>query len=130
MNIYLLSIVVNEGLNKFEEVVANKDMVGVLLVIISLLVTVIIYQYRKHDKITNDYQNELKTINKSIREKEDERIKQSQKSEKELLEVLNGVSTIIKMSEQADKYEHEKMLNEIKNIGERIIDKIDSLKKK
>lgn len=130
MNIYLLSIVVNEGLNKFEEVVANNDMVGVLLVIISLLVTVIIYQYRKHDKITNDYQNELKTINKSIREKEDERIKQSQKSEKELLEVLNGVSTIIKMSEQADKYEHEKMLNEIKNIGERIIDKIDSLKKK
>ncbi len=128
MNIFILSVIANEGINKFEEVVVNNDMVGVLLLIISLLVSIIIYQYKKNDNLTNNYQSELKKINDTISRKEDERVKQSQKSEKELLEVLNGVSTIIKMSEQADKYEHDKMLNEIRNIGEKILDKIDSLK--
>ena len=36
-------------------------------------------------------------------------------SEKEMIEVLNGVSTIIKMGDQADKYQNEKILSAIKN---------------
>ena len=44
------------------------------------------------------------------------------------MDVLNSVSTIIKMADQADKYQTEKILTAIKNLGERLMDKIETLK--
>lgn len=112
----------------FEDAVRNNDMIGILLVIITILTSLLIYLYLDNKKTTKNYENDIKKINNELTIKEDERIKKSRESEKELMDVLNSVSTIIKMGDQADKYQNEKILTAIKNLGERLMDKIETLK--
>lgn len=129
MKLFLNELITPDSIDKFENAVRSNDMVGVLLVLITILITLIIFLYRKNETISQYYQNEMKVININLTKKEDERIKKAQESEKELIEVLNSVSTIIRMSEQADKFQNDKILSEIKNYGERILDKFDTIKK-
>lgn len=112
----------------FEDAVRNNDIIGVLLVIITVLTSLLIYFYFDNKKTTKNYENNIKKINNELTIKEDERIKKSRESEKELMDVLNSVSTIIKMGDQADKYQNEKILTAIKNLGERLMDKIETMK--
>lgn len=112
----------------FEDAVRNNDMIGILLVIITILSSLLIYLYFNNKKTTKNYERDIKKINNELTIKEDERIKKSRESEKELMDVLNSVSTIIKMGDQADKYQNEKILTAIKNLGERLMDKIETLK--
>lgn len=112
----------------FEDAVRNNDIIGVLLVIITVLTSLLIYFYFDNKKTTKNYENNIKKINNELTIKEDERIKKSRESEKELMDVLNSVSTIIKMGDQADKHQNEKILTAIKNLGERLMDKIETLK--
>lgn len=112
----------------FEDAVRNNDIIGVLLVIITVLTSLLIYFYFDNKKTTKNYENNIKKINKELTIKEDERIKKSRESEKELMDVLNSVSTIIKMGDQADKHQNEKILTAIKNLGERLMDKIETMK--
>ena len=112
----------------FEDAVRNNDMIGILLVIITILSSLLIYLYFDNKKTTKNYERDIKKINNELTIKEDERIKKSRESEKELMDVLNSVSTIIKMGDQADKYQNEKILTAIKNLGERLMDKIETLK--
>jgi signal transduction histidine kinase len=112
----------------FENAVRNNDMIGVLLIMITILTSLLIYLYLDNKKITKNYEKDIKRINNELTIKEDERIKKSRESEKELMDVLNSVSTIIKMADQADKYQTEKILTAIKNLGERLMDKIETLK--
>ncbi len=112
----------------FENAVRNNDMIGILLIIITILTSLLIYLYLDNKKITKNYEKDIKRINNELTIKEDERIKKSRESEKELMDVLNSVSTIIKMADQADKYQTEKILTAIKNLGERLMDKIETLK--
>jgi len=112
----------------FEDAVRNNDMIGILLVIITILSSLLIYLYFDNKKTTKNYERDIKKINNELTIKEDERIKKSRESEKELMDVLNSVSTIIKMGDQADKYQNEKILTAIKNLGERLMDKIETIK--
>lgn len=112
----------------FEDAVRNNDIIGVLLVVITVLTSLLIYFYFDNKKTTKNYENNIKKINNELTIKEDERIKKSRESEKELMDVLNSVSTIIKMGDQADKYQNEKILTAIKNLGERLMDKIETMK--
>lgn len=112
----------------FEDAVRNNDIIGILLVIITILTSLLIYLYFDNVKITKNYEKDIKKINNELTIKEDERIKKSRESEKELMDLLNSVSTIIKMGDQADKYQNEKILTAIKNLGERLIDKIETIK--
>lgn len=112
----------------FEDAVRNNDMIGILLVIITILTSLLTYLYFDNIKITKNYEKDIKKINNELTIKEDERIKKSRESEKELMDLLNSVSTIIKMGDQADKYQNEKILTAIKNLGERLIDKIETIK--
>lgn len=112
----------------FEDAVRNNDMIGILLVIITILSSLLIYLYFDNKKTTKNYERDIKKINNELTIKEDERIKKSKESEKELMDVLNSVSTIIKMGDQADKYQNEKILTAIKNLGERLMDKIETIK--
>lgn len=112
----------------FENAVRNNDMIGILLIMITILTSLLIYLYFDNKKITKNYEKDIKRINNELTIKEDERIKKSRESEKELMDVLNSVSTIIKMADQADKYQTEKILTAIKNLGERLMDKIEILK--
>ena len=112
----------------FEDAVRNNDMIGILLVIITILTSLLTYLYFYNKKTTKNYEKDIKKINNELTIKEDERIKKSRESEKELMDVLNSVSTIIKMGDQADKYQNEKILTAIKNLGERLMDKIETIK--
>lgn len=112
----------------FEDAVRDNDMIGILLVIITILTSLLIYLYFDNKKTTKKYERDIKKINNELTIKEDERIKKSRESEKELMDVLNSVSTIIKMGDQADKYQNEKILTAIKNLGERLMDKIETIK--
>lgn len=112
----------------FENAVRNNDIIGILLIIITILTSLLIYLHFDNKKITKNYEKDIKRINNELTIKEDERIKKSRESEKELMDVLNSVSTIIKMADQADKYQTEKILTAIKNLGERLMDKIETLK--
>lgn len=112
----------------FEDAVRNNDIIGILLVIITILTSLLIYLYFDNKKTTKNYEKDIKKINNELTIKEDERIKKSRESEKELMDVLNSVSTIIKMGDQADKYQNEKILTAIKNLGERLMDKIETIK--
>lgn len=112
----------------FEDAVRNNDIIGILLVIITILTSLLTYLYFDNIKITKNYEKDIKKINNELTIKEDERIKKSRESEKELMDLLNSVSTIIKMGDQADKYQNEKILTAIKNLGERLIDKIETIK--
>ena len=112
----------------FENAVRNNDMIGILLIIITILTSLLIYLYFDNKKTTKNYERDIKKINNELTIKEDERIKKSRESEKELMDVLNSVSTIIKMGDQADKYQNEKILTAIKNLGERLMDKIETIK--
>lgn len=118
-----------EGFKSFETAVRTNDMIGILLVIITVLITVIIFLYNLNEKNTKKFQEEIKSINNNITLKEEERLKKALESEKEMIDVLNSVSTIIKMGDQADKYQNDKILSAIKNLGERIMDKLESIKK-
>ena len=112
----------------FEDAVRNNDIIGILLVIVTILSSLLIYLYFDNKKTTKNYERDIKKINNELSIKEDERIKKSRESEKELMDVLNSVSTIIKMGDQADKYQNEKILTAIKNLGERLMDKIETIK--
>ena len=112
----------------FEDAVRNNDIIGILLFIVTILSSLLIYLYFDNKKTTKNYERDIKKINNELTIKEDERIKKSRESEKELMDVLNSVSTIIKMGDQADKYQNEKILTAIKNLGERLMDKIETLK--
>jgi|SRR5690554_4925592 len=112
----------------FEDAVRNNDIIGILLFIVTILSSLLIYLYFDNKKTTKNYERDIKKINNELSIKEDERIKKSRESEKELMDVLNSVSTIIKMGDQADKYQNEKILTAIKNLGERLMDKIETIK--
>ena len=104
-----------------EEAVRNNDIIGILIILIVILGGLVIYFYKTKEKNEKEYTLELKKIQSEILAKEKE-------SEKELIDVLNGLSTILKMNDQADKYQTEKIINSIENLERRVLDKIESIK--
>lgn len=104
-----------------EKAVENNDVAGILLIIIFVLSATIIYLFNIYVKNNKKHKKDLKDL-------QDHYTKKREESEKELMDVLNGVSTILKMSEQADKYQTEKILTAIKTLGERIMDKLENIK--
>lgn len=109
----------------FEQAVRDNDLIGVLLIIIFVLIFVVILLYKSNKKTQKQYDQSLEDLIK----KEEIRREKEKESEKELLEVLNGLSTILKMGEQSDKYQTEKILDAIKNLEVRLLDKIDMIQK-
>lgn len=105
-----------------EEAVRNNDIIGILILIIIILGALTVYFYKLNNKNEKQHATELKNIQSEMLEKEKD-------SEKELIDVLNGLSTILKMSEQADKYQTDKIINYIENLETRILDKIEQIKK-
>lgn len=111
-----------KNLFDFEEAVRNGDIIGILLFLIIIMGGIIIFLFKIIIKNYKKHQNDIKEL-------QDIYTKKKEESEKEIIEVLNGVSTILKMSEQADRFQTDKILTSIKTLGEKIIDKLENLKK-
>jgi hypothetical protein len=105
-----------------EEAVRNNDIIGILILIIIILSSLTVYFYKLNTKNEKENKKELVSLQTEMLNKE-------KQSEKELIDVLNGVSTILKMSEQADKFQTEKIIGSIKNLENRLIDKLNQLEK-
>lgn len=80
----------------------------------------------KVDNIRKDHSDTLEKIRVEMLKREEERSRQWMESEKEMLQVLNGVSTLLDLSEKIGRVESAKILkklNEIDNKVEKIIEK-------
>jgi len=128
--------VVPEGL---QEAAKTSPLNGALVGFIVLLVTGIVFLWRQH----NSTRKELKELNKEHADKlednrkeyvdkfeklqneylrrEEDRNKQWSESEKETLQVLNGVTSILEMSEKMGQKDTKEILDKLKLVEERII---------
>jgi Na+/phosphate symporter len=102
---------------------------GVLVGVIILLVPALAYVFNLY-RLS---QKEIKEIQlehaKEIAKQQEDRNKQWLESEKETLNVLNGVSSILEMSEKMGQNDTNKILEKIKSTEERLLQRIDELKK-
>lgn len=70
----------------------------------------------KLDSITKNYSEKNEKLRIEMLIKEEERTRQWMESEKETLQVLNGVSQLLELSENIGRIESEKILNSISEI--------------
>lgn len=72
------------------------------------------------DNIRKEHTEKLETIRLEMLKREEERSRQWMESEKETLHVLNGVSTLLDLSEQIEGSKSEKILNKLDEIQSKI----------
>ena len=74
----------------------------------------------KVDIIRKEHGDTLENIRKEMLKREEERTRQWMESEKETLHVLNGVSSLLDLSDKIGRVESEKILNKLEEIQEKI----------
>lgn len=74
------------------------------------------------DNIRKDHSDNLESLRVEMLKREEDRVRQWVESEKETLHVLNGVSTLLELSDKVDKVEFKKLNNAITEIKQIIID--------
>jgi len=70
----------------------------------------------KIDVIRKDHSDTLNNLHTQMLQKEEERTRQWIESEKETLHVLNGVSSLLELSENIGRVESQKILNKLDEI--------------
>jgi len=73
-------------------------------------------QIAKDDLLRNEYSDAVEKLRIEMLKKEEERTRQWIESEKETLQVLNGVSTILDLGDKISRIESEKILNVLNTI--------------
>lgn len=132
MIIGIISVLGQINLNGFEEVAQQNTLFAILVSIILILFRVIIYLYKKVDDkakllgITQENHSlKIEEIRKEQIKKEDERNIQWRESEKETLTVLNGVNSVLEMSEKMKENDTQKIIDKISSIDSSIKTVID-----
>lgn len=74
----------------------------------------------KVDIIRKEHEDKLESIRIEMLKREEERSRQWMESEKETLHVLNGVSTLLDLSEKIGRVESEKILKKLEEIQDKI----------
>lgn len=148
MNLYLIQsfllLQITEGLENAAKV---SVLDGVLVSIVLALCGVVILLYKKSEKkneklskidkeyskiisdIRKEHSGKQEEIRKDMLKLEEDRNRQWIESEKETLNVLNGVSNVLEMSEKMSNKDTEIILVTIKNVESKILDKIKNLSK-
>jgi len=81
----------------------------------------------KVDSLRKEHSDNLNNIRKDSLKREEDRNNQWIESERELLNVLNGLSIFFDISEKLSKVESEKIISMLLEIENKIINKINSL---
>jgi len=81
----------------------------------------------KVDMIRKDQAEKLENIRKETNRKDDDRNRQWIESERETLQILNGLSIILDRNDNLGRIETEKILSEIRDIEKKIIDKLNNI---
>jgi len=72
------------------------------------------------DSIRKEHNEKKKKIRTEMLKREEERTRQWMESEKETLHVLNGVSTLLDLSDKIGRVESEKILSKLDEIQEKV----------
>jgi len=75
------------------------------------------------DNIKKEYQDIIDGLRVEMVKHENERVRQWMESEKETLHVLNGVSTLLELSDKVDKSEFKNINEKLKSIENKLTDK-------
>ncbi len=120
-------------------------MIGFVIALLAIVIFVAMRQLKKKnleiklmqqqhiakiDSLRKDHSDTLENLRQEILKREEERVRQWIESEKETLHVLNGVSTLLDLSEKIGKIESEKIIEklmEIQSKVERLTDFSDKL---
>lgn len=128
----LLGQVQLEGLEKAAE---TSPLNGALVGFIIILLAGIVFLFKEYKGVQKDLKSaqkenikNLDDIRKEMSVKEDNRNAQWLQSEKETLQVLNGVSSILELSEKMGQNDTQKILEKIKNAEEKVVQSIKLLK--
>ena len=128
----LLSQVQLDGLEKAAETSPlNGALVGFIVILLSGIVMLWkqLNTSRKELKdINKTHSDKLEEIRKDSLKREEERNKQWSESEKETLQVLNGVTSILEMGEKMGQKDTKDILEKIKLLEERIVNAINNIK--
>ena len=129
----LFSQVQLEGLQKAAD---TSPLNGALVGFIIILLAGIVFLFKEYKGVQKDIKgaqkenlDKLDGIRKEMTIKEDTRNNQWLQSEKETLQVLNGVSSILEMSEKMGQNDTQKILERVKNVEEKLLQSIKELKK-
>jgi len=121
----LLGQVQLEGLNKAAE---TSPLNGALVGFIIILLSGIVFLFKEYKDVQKDLKTaqaenikSLDDIRKEMGFKDDARNLQWLQSEKETLKVLNGVSSILSLSEKMGQNDTQKIIDKIKDAEEKII---------
>lgn len=77
------------------------------------------------DKLREDHSIRVENLHTEMLKKEEERTRQWIESEKETLHVLNGVSSLLELSENIGRVESEKIINKLEEIKKIVTKKSD-----
>lgn len=133
---YVLGQVQLEGLEKAAETSPlNGALVGFIIILIAGIVVLFkvllncgkeLKEINKENKekleeVRKDYLTKFETIQNEYLRRSEDRNKQWSDSEKETLQVLNGVTSILSMSEKMGQKDTKEILDKLKLVEERII---------
>lgn len=134
----VLPILAQIRLFGLDEAAEKGTLFAVLVTIVVVLSTVIILLWKENKSKSNKinelhekYNDEIKEIGekyinkhdeiiKEMKAKEDERNKQWIESEKETLQVLNGVTNILEMSEKMGESDSNNIMDKLKSIESKL----------
>jgi len=81
-------------------------------------------------KINADHANKIESLQNNSIKREEERSKEWLESEKETLNVLNGVTSLLQMGEKMDQTNRNTIYLKLQEMENRIISTVESVKKK
>lgn len=140
---YILGQIQLEGLEKAAETSPlNGALVGFIIILLAGIVILFrenlnskkdLKDINKENKenlseIRKEYVSKFETLQSEYLNREDDRNKQWFESEKETLQVLNGVTSILSMSEKMGQKDTKEILDKLKLVEERIITSFNSKK--
>ena len=138
-NLFVQSLLLQVQLEGLEEAAKTSPLNGALVGFIILLLAGIVILWRQNDIVRKelkelnkehatkldenkkDYVDKFEKVQNEYLKREEDRNKQWSDSEKETLQVLNGVTSILAMSEKMGQKDTKEIIDNLKLVEERII---------
>lgn len=116
-----------DGLEKASE---TSVVAGVLASLVLILFGLLVYVFKLYEKkgkevteakekqveLMKDHQEELDEIRKEVQKRDDDRLDKSLASEKEMVNVLNGVNSIMSLSDRMSQKDNKLILEKLNEI--------------
>ena len=137
LTFFIQTVLLQVKLEGLDEAAKTSPLNATLVGFILLLLTGIVILWRHSDssrkdlkEINKTHTDKLEEIRKEHLKREEERNKQWSDSEKETLQVLNGVTSILEMGEKMGHKDTKDILEKIRLLEEKIVTAVNNLSTK